>query len=262
MTNITRRSLVKRLLAVPFVAAVVEWFPGTAEAHDVPLSRLDRRKMQGLSLARMLNTAQSRHRHSFGHYLDLTGLASSPAVAKYLDSERARSKGTGRELFLKLNTRTGDLGREWRCELRVSPDRQRYSILIVDQTADRLPAIATDELGVIHMGRPVEHQHEADVTSARNLVDGSPIGTKPRPRPTMVAGLLQGISAFFVVPLHADHCPGPGNDCCCNFSCCHTEPCACSGGCQDTDPNAGGGGVLIECDNCGCPCCPWCCYPS
>lgn len=259
MTDIGRRTLVKRLMAFPLVAAVVEWFPGTAQAtevHDVPLSRIERRKLQGLSLARMLNTAQIRHQRAFGHYVALADLAGSAAVAKYLDSEKAKSKGTGRELFLKLNTKTGDFAREWRCEFRITPDRKRYSILIVDQTMDRLPAIATDELGIIHMGRVVPHQPTGEILPAREIVQGEPIGTRPRPR-GKVSSFLQSLSAFLVVPVHADHCSG-GNDCCCNFSCCHTEPCACVGSCQSTHPDPGGE-LEIECDNCGCPCCVWCC---
>lgn len=200
----------------------------------------------------MLNTAQMRYRHAEKRFGTLAALASSPAVAKFLDSERASKKGIGRHVFAGLDLRS-EQSPEWRFRLTLNGDATRYVLVLTDLASDPLPTVVTDERGVIYDGK-LRTDASGEWRPAADLIQGSPIGTKPRP--TGIRAFLQGVAAAIVVPLHADHCPEGG--CCCNGWCCHSAPCACLDSCHSSHPDPGGE-MDIECDNCGCVCCVWCC---
>jgi hypothetical protein len=56
MHDTGRRGVVKGLLSFPLVAAVVDW-SSRIEAHEKELTPRERRRLQGIAIARMINTA-------------------------------------------------------------------------------------------------------------------------------------------------------------------------------------------------------------
>lgn len=253
MSAVSRRSVVKFCAALPFVGPMLA--SATVEAHPVILTEREKRRLVGVSIARMLNTAQMRYRHIEKQFGTLTALASSSAVAKFLDSEKASQKGIGRQLFATLDLPLQQSAGGWRFRLTLNGDATRYVFVLTDLASDQLPTIVTDDQGMIYEGKLKSSMSGGDWRPAAAVIEGSPIGTKPRP--TGIRRFLQSVTAAIVVPLHADHCSG-GTDCCCNGWCCHSTPCACIDSCHSSHPDPGGE-LEIECTNCGCPCCRWCC---
>lgn len=255
MHDTRRRGVVKGLLGLPIVAAIVDWSK-PIEAHEVPITPRERRRLEGISLARMINTAQARYFGASGRYAALDDLFSHPKVETFLDSERAAKKGIGRDLLRSMDVPAGKLRSGWTFRLLVSDDGSRYSVVITDETSDGLASLSTDERGIIYHGTLRSGTPFSRWLTAGDLVAGPSIGVRPAQPPSKLRAILQSIAASIVAPVHANHCSG-GSDCCCFLSCCHSEPCPCLGSCQSELPLPGE--EEIECENCGCQCCVWCC---
>lgn len=254
MQSPRRRTVLRALLAIPVVGAVVEWFPAAAEAHTRPVDPLFAPKMVGVSILRLLNTAEHWYKAEYGRFADLPELLQSPVMAKVLSSQGAQKKGFGRTFFAQLDFRGERVHPNWRLAFRVSSDGGRYTFLLESLGHPDVPSVATDERGVIYRGGLKRNVADASAwLPATGVLAGHPIGHVPKPEPGKIRAFLQSIAAGLVAPVHADHCPEGG--CCCGGNCCHDEPCDCLGHCQPAPP--GGGGV--SCTNCGCVCCVFCC---
>jgi hypothetical protein len=211
--------------------------------------------MHAINTIRLLNTAERRHFVKFGRYAVLGTLAQSAPVNAFLDSQNAASKGIGRNAFNSLRLDRQEITPGWKLSFSLSPEQDRYTLLLSDATKGGSFGFSSDEAGIIWEGKVTGVSGgEGAWQSGRSLIQGHPIGQKPAPvKRSRIAALFQTIAASVIVPVHATHCGGTG-ECCCDLVCCHTAPCACVGTCQTQHP-----GGEIECDNCGCACCPWCC---
>lgn len=111
--HITRRSLIKSLLASPFIS----WFSPTKP--NVGANRDLERLSLAFNMLRFVDTAEHWHRDAFGDYVRPTTLAQSPVIDRLAHSERAEKMGVGQSLLSSVSLTNPEVIPGWELRLRI-----------------------------------------------------------------------------------------------------------------------------------------------
>jgi hypothetical protein len=240
-----RRSIVKRLLALPFVS-----FMGVRDVlAQVPPPAVNEedhsQKFLAVSILRHINTAESWHRHESGHFGGLEELNDSTAMNRLLKHPQAEKAGIGASLHARLHFVTPEVVPGWRLSLTPTADGLGYVALVTPVgRPDSMPSYASDERGVIFQGSALDASVGTCTTTAREAVGSpAPITTQTEASPRRLRSVIRN---FAFGP--ASHFICLGCTACVEFPCCCGDCCSCQNGTVGT-----------LCINCGCEGCPWCC---
>jgi hypothetical protein len=104
------------------------------------------RREQAVWAARVINSIQANHRRSYGTYVDLDGLATSPEAPSgegpFAEAFRAMTLGAGSEVLPGF-------------ELHVTASPESYAFSIRDARDPCGFALFSDRRGVIYQGQPL-----------------------------------------------------------------------------------------------------------
>jgi hypothetical protein len=231
----SRRSVVKQLLALPWVVALGERVssasPATQKSPSGVVTPLDHRR-SGVQLLRFLNTAELWHMKLTGKYATLPQLRQSEAVARMRVSPLTREPGLDAPYIDALDFDSPHPVPGWTLTLDLANDHQGYSATLLSSIDVEPKHLSTNQDGKIVGPEP-------------------PAEAKRGPEARLVKASLF---------LGAMTSPAPPRDWC--WSCwgccaCSDNPCcfpSCNGcNCQ---PSAVTG---LNCTNCGCSCTWVCC---
>ena len=240
MKKHTRRQWIGGVTMAALVAPFEKLIPsGTPTVR--PIAQVTDGHHLALGAARVINNAQLVHNRFVGGYASLDDLASRRVRDLYREKRES-------DALDQLELTSEDIVPGFRASLELTPDRQSYSLLIIEKTANdgRAFAYATDASGVIRQGT-VSVGTEVSVS---NTFAGSPI---PKPSPqqpegSAVSAMGMAIATFLIPTLHAN-CSDP--QCSSPFGTC--------GGCFTGSASECGAFCAPLCCNVGYESCPWCC---
>ena len=236
MRIIQRRSFLKALSGVPVIGAITKWYLfGDATVDKTSPAYAER--LRGVSILRLLNTAQARHLHKFGGYTNLPDLAKDGSIEEVIAAPKAEASGYGRTFFSTLKLGERQVLPGWVLAHRVK--NGAYTALL-NGSATGGNSFATDQTGLILEGSPRSLASDGAWQSAREVIAGWPLGTNGAiSKPSKVESLLKTFALGpETVDADANCCP---DGCCCdNLLCnCHV--------------------FYLQGDfACGCDSCVWC----
>jgi len=241
-----RRSILKSVLAFPFIASFQSW------DIEKPQRQLDQQRL-GVSLLRFVATAECRFWHAFGRYAELKELTASDIVDEMVHSGPQQKKWGDRALYDRFRFDQEHVLPGWKLRFVLAKDSSAYT-LTLKETLHWHGALSIDDSGVIWVGEGLTQNGLNDANpplkASDVLVDSSPLSDR-RPRSRLfqlvAAALPQG-------GWNCDGCTDGVNQCCCSLlsvSCCTAQN-SCSQQCSSCPHGQ-------KCCNCGCSACPWEC---
>lgn len=244
METTSRRTVMKKLLALPLLGGVANWkliassFPLGA-AYDETHATSENRFL-AIRMLRLINTAELRYFMAQGHYADPTELHELDEVNQFLDSEKAQIKGIGRSLYSALHFDREEIVPGWQFKFKFQgKERRSYVVTLNDVSQRQVGALSTDDKGVIYEGvslAPTE-SGSARFDASSVLVAGRALGSSKDPS-RKVASFFRTVALGAGTTIPTECCGG-----CCNCSCC-------------CPPGSGGQNGCNT--NCGCGSCTWC----
>ncbi len=242
-----RRSILKGFLAVPLVSTFkrLNAFgePGDSSSVDIN-DPVYQQKFLAVRILRLVNTAEAWFKKEYGHYADLDQLNSSTTMKKFLESDKAETRGIGRTLHTQLQFNQDEIVPGWMLAHTIRQDLMGYVSLATPMDTKSFPSYSTDHKGIIFEGQALAGYTSPSLIVAANqaLESGTPIKAGASASPDRLKSILKSL-AF--APHWICICRA-----CTQYPCCCDPCCACAQDCT---------ACFLACMNCGCESCAWCC---
>ena len=241
MAGSTRRSVVKRLLALPLVGAIAKLNVFAAEDPARGLAGANEPQHPtdlAVYAIRFFNTAQLWYKGEHNHYASVEELLQSDSVKKLKSDKKAEEMGIGTSLIARIVDGNKLSVPGWKTRFVLSSDALAYKIELIDDSGRGLSTLSSDEKGVIYDSTETSSSPSGEANSAAGAISSmSDVGGHQNIMASFTAFVRT--LAFGAVPAPQGGCHGK-------------PPCFCAGSCQ-------GGPIPGQCYNCGCLSCVWCC---
>lgn len=222
----------KHLLALPPKSQLSQPQEGALRPEDIDI---------GVRILRLINTAQSWHKHETGQYATSDDLWASSSMQRLQESEKAELVGLGSSLIASLNIKgSSDIAPGRRLRLDVSKDGKTYHAVIDQVDGNSNASFWTNNTGRIFEGKLLASSTQPDSGEKGDVISGRFAGSAI----SSLTGFFSSLttSAYYF---------------CCLFTCCRcADPyqCCVTCSCQCSEIDVGD-----QCFNCGCAQCRWCC---
>jgi hypothetical protein len=247
MEKQNRRRLLQVLATAPgfLVAGVKSVLAGTQAPSNQTNADYPHRYV-GVSVVRLLNTAQAWHRNAGGAYAGLPELHNSSALQRLRDWDEAERVGIGKTLIDSLNFDSDEIVPGWALKFHLFEDRAGYFMTLKDLTKTPTTVFSTDHIGLIYEGVPlpgskVNLDSITDLEEFKLRSNLRPLAASPHRNKAVLQFVTRTLTMFACL-VGCQSCSDP--------PCCHS--CGCT--CMDSN-------IDQLCVNCGCESCYWCCTP-